>query len=247
MERDPFLVEFDSAEPPLTWTPEHVAARMVAGFETLLALGVRVGPRQHANGWPLMLQEFSDLVDEDAMAHAREVFARSRRRPSADDISMMDEALAWPIRFSADQPMSSDAVLVWSFCKAADVSIAGTLRARVARAKAIAAVQEAEENKRRARCLDVERAAIFSWAQRLAGERDIASRPELARTEGLARIKAAALARRDEAAERLGPVTVYPHEAMPEKVLSRASLDRHLPRALRLLSERLTDALVTVR
>jgi hypothetical protein len=246
-ERDPFMVEFDPAEPPSTWTAEHVAARMVAAFETLLALGVSVGPRQHANGWPAMLQEFSDLVDEEAMANARQAFAKARRRPSADDISMMDEALAWPIRYARDAPMLCDAILLWAFCKASGASIAGALRARVARAKAIAEVQEAAENERRKDELEHVRADILRWAQRLAEERRLSERTGEDRIEGVARIKAAALARQDEAAERLRPISVLPHDAMPEKVLSRATLDRMLPRATTLIAGRLEAARVPVR
>ena len=124
-----------ATEPPTEWTPEHVARRMVEGCRTLLATGSRVGPRGHANGWPAMLQEFADLVDEDATKHAREAFARTWRRPSAEEIARSDEALSWPLRYGADELLLCDAVLVWSFCKAADRSIAAFLRTRVADAK----------------------------------------------------------------------------------------------------------------
>ncbi len=68
-------------ELPAGWTPEHVGARMIEGFESLLALSGRVGPKQYGGSWPAVLHEFADLVDEDAMKHAREAFVRDRRRP----------------------------------------------------------------------------------------------------------------------------------------------------------------------
>ena len=235
---EPFGSIAPAGEPPLVWTPEHVAARMIEAFETLLETSGSVGPRRHANGWPAMLQEFSDLVDEEAMKHAREAFARSRRRPSQAQISKMDEALLWPLRYGRDIPLACDAVLIWSLCKAARISIAGTLRRRVALAKRIAGnMQRAEVE----RCQAAKR--------RETGERHLGIRDRSAKgyTEGRRRLINQAAARHADVTRKFTPVTVTPHDATPEKVLSRTTLDRHLPHGLRTLSNRLSEAGVIVR
>lgn len=217
-------VELGPIDVPEAWTPEHVARRLVEAFETLADLQVRVGPRGHANAWPAMLQEFADLTDADALQHARDAFARARRRPSADAISRMDEALSWPMRHGAGAPLLCDAALIWAWCKARSLSIRSVLRFRVTRAKALADNMTIAANERQVRDLQGDE-----------------------RAEGSRRIKAAALSRHDDAARELKPVKVQPHEAMPEKVLSRTTLDRRLPEALALFAMRLAEARVTVR
>jgi hypothetical protein len=87
LDDDTWATPADLVEPyriPEQWTVEHVARRYVEAFEVLLAMAGRVGPRSHANGWPAMLQEVSDLIDEDTMKNAREAFAEVRARPSAE-------------------------------------------------------------------------------------------------------------------------------------------------------------------
>jgi hypothetical protein len=234
-------------ELPTEWTVPHVAYRMVEAFRTLRKMPSRIGPRSGGNAWPAMLQEFADLIDEDAMANARAAFVHDRHRPKAAEIARMEEALAWPMRFGAGEPLMCDAVVVWSFCKASHCSIASFLRDRRDWAKRLADNMTIAENNRRQAELRRESGEILAWAERMAEERGLRGRTGDGYAEGRARLLAAAQARHAEAKAKHGPVTIAPHEAIANKVLSRTSLDRYLRAGLFLLRERLDENSVLIR
>lgn len=247
-DRDPVTVALDEADAaPTEWTVELVAHRMVEAFETLMRMPSGIGPRMDANGWPAMLQEFSDLVDEEAMTDARAAFARDRSRPSAERIARMDEALSWSMRFGTGEPLACDAVQLWAFCKAGRFSIAGILRRRATWAKRLAENMTIAENNRRRTHLRDETAEILVWSERMAAERGLRDRTGPAYVEGRARLIAAAQARHIDARARHIPIVVAPHEAVPNKVLSRASLDRWLPRGLGLVCKALIARETVIR
>jgi hypothetical protein len=138
-----------------------------------------------------------------------------------------------------DEPMKADALLVWASCKATGRSIAKALRYRFIRAKAAAEVMQAAENDRRAVLRREAARQAAAWAnERLAETSD---------PERCAAIKHNARIRFEREAAELLPMRIWPHEAMPGRILSRASLDRYLPAALESLAERLAAARVPVR
>ncbi|KLK91408.1 hypothetical protein AA309_20115 [Microvirga vignae] len=218
-------------EVPSTWDAGHVAFRLTRAFEVMRDLPGGTGPLSGGGAtWPAMLLEYAGEVDEDYVP---------RPRWPASVISMADEALAWPIVHLTDEPMRADAVLVWAFCKATKRSIAKSLRGRVARARAIASRMQDGENGRRSELRAALARQVAAWAnERLVGVTD---------PERVAAIKHNAHIRFEREIADLHPVQIAPHQAMPSRILSRASLDRYLPSALEMLADRLAAARVPVR
>jgi len=244
-------------EVPSYWTPEHVAHRLIQAFDVLLAMSSRVGPRAYANAWPAALKEFSDLLDEDAIKSARDAYAAGFRRPTAEEISMSDEALAWPLKYAAHEPMACDAVLLWSMCKAGGFSIAALLRERTVKAKAIAErmmVEEWEKMRPTWEPISRERKRVIieagRWRQAQADELGLNAMREAAKAQAWADLTAQMHARIRQGHKGLTIPTkpvVLPWQALPEKVLSRTTLDRYLPAGLSYLAEQLHEARVPVR
>lgn len=217
-------------EAPSSWDAGHVAYRLTKAFETLALMPGAMGPGSLRTAWPAALHEFYGIFNSPD---------EERPRATAEQISRADEALAWPLQYLADEPMRADALLVWAYCKAGGRSIAKTLRFRVAKAKQLAQVRQDAENARRAGLRREAARQAASWANaRLAETTD---------PERIEAIKANARIRFEREAAQLMPVLVMPHEALPGKILSRASLDRYLPSALELLADRLAAAGVPCR
>lgn len=210
---------------PSSWTPEHVQVRLVEAFEILSRSGTRVGPRQHANGWPAMVHEFADLVDAQARAIAEKEKQQDRAaRPTADELSRMNEALAWPLHHLDGRPLQSDALMLWAYATALDRDMAAMLHQRKKRATALA-----EEMARRHNApphVDPEgvvkdtrdRAVLDAHERRRQIAREVAATVPAA--EALAVLRARC---RDAGCL---PLQVKPHEAMPGRCLSRTNLDR---------------------
>lgn len=194
-----------------------------------------VGPKAHANAWPAALKEFSDLLHEEAIKSARDAYAAGFRRPTAEDISMSDEALAWPLRYAAHEPMACDAVLLWALCKAGGFSIAALLRERTVKAKAKAERMAEEEMHMAKKPLLKEAAELLVRAR--------SSDPGMSGDPAIA-VRAAEVRASLKAIRK--PI-VLPWQVMPEKVLSRTTLDRYLPAGLAYLAEQLHEARVPVR
>lgn len=210
---------------PLSWTPEHVGARLVEAFEVLARSGTRVGPRHYANGWPAMIHEFSDLVDAQARALAEKEKQQARSgRPTADELSRMNEALAWPMAYLEGRPLQSDALMLWAYATALGRDMSQMLHQRSKRATALAEEMMARRN-------------ALPWGAGETGAGDTRSiadqwraalRMQIVR-EVSATVPAAQaqaeLRRRLEAAKCL-PYRFKPHEAVPGRCLSRSTLDR---------------------
>lgn len=210
---------------PLSWTPEHVQTRMVEAFDILLRSGTRVGPRSHGNGWPAMIHEFADLVDAQARAIAEKEKQQARAaRPTADELSRMNEALAWPMAHLDGRPLQADALMLWAYATAAGRDMAAMLHHRKKKAAAIA-----EEMARRRNALPHGRGETGAGDTRsLADQWRAALRVQIVR-EVAATVPAAeaqAELRRRLAAANCLPYRFKPHEAVPGRCLSRTNLDR---------------------
>ena len=101
----------------------------------------RLGPKSFGNGWPGMMVEFEDQLEEQArLEHARDRDAELRRRmraPTSVELDKAAEALAWGMLYLADQPLRRDAVQLWAWCKANDRKLDPVLRKRRAAAGAM--------------------------------------------------------------------------------------------------------------
>lgn len=224
---------------PTQWTPEHVQNRLVEAFGILARSGTRVGPRQHANGWPAMIHEFADLVDAQARALAEKERQQERGpRPTAEELSRMNEALAWPLHHLDGRPLQADALMLWAYATALGRDMSAMLHARKKRAMALA-----EEMARRHNApphVDPEGnvkdtrdpAVLKAYRRRAAIAREVAdmANAEMAKVsvskhaEIRVQARAAFLARCRDAS--CSPLSLLPHEAMPGRCLSRTNLDR---------------------
>lgn len=239
---------------PTSWTPEHVQNRMVEAFDILARSGARVGPRQHANGWPEMLREFADDVDTQAReAAAKEKLERSSSVPTSDEISRMNEALAWPMAYLDGKPMQADALMLWAYATALGRDMAAMLHQRKKRATA-----RADEIMRRANAAPHGADCRSLSDQWRAALRIIAARETAAlcndALSASAKHKHAEIWRQAQGAfrarcrdEDCSALSVKPHEAMPGRCLSRTNLDRQRKLAAAAVTSALRRAAVAVR
>lgn len=227
-------------EIPTAWTPEHVGARLIEAFEVLSRSGARVGPGRYVNGWPAMVHEFADMVDAQARALAEKERQQARAaRPTADELSRMSEALAWPMAYLDGKPLQSDALMLWAYASATGRDMAGMLNHRKKKATA-----KAEEMARRANALP-----HVGDCRSIADQWRAALRRQIARdvSQGVPASRAQAeLRARVEAACCL-PYRFKPHDAVPGRVLSRTNLDRQRKAAMEIVAVGLRRAGVTVR
>lgn len=223
---------------PSSWTPEHVQSRMVEAFDILARSGTRIGPRQHANGWPAMIHEFSDLVDAQARALAeKEKQQELGARPTADELSRMNEALKWPMAYLDGKPLQSDALMLWAYATALGRDMAAMLHHRKKRATALAEEMMRRHNApphlHEGQIKDTrDRSVLDAYERRMEIAREVTkiTNEALARasnaTHGQIRAEAHAVFKARCREEGCSKLDVKPHEAMPGRCLSRANLDK---------------------
>lgn len=223
---------------PTEWTPEHVQVRLVEAFDILSRSGIRVGPGRIGNGWPAMVHEFADLVDAQARAIAEKERQQSRAaRPTSDELSRMNEALAWPMAFLDGRPLQSDALMLWAYATALGRDMAAMLHQRKKRAMKL--VEEAMRRHNAApHVVDGEvkdtrdPLVLQAYARRVEIAREITAITNAAlakadrTTHGAIRAQAQAAFKARCREEGCMPLSLQPHEAMPGRCLSRTNLDR---------------------
>lgn len=230
-------------ETPAAWTPEHVGARLIEAFEVLSRSGARVGPGQYGNGWPV--HEFADMVDAQARALAEKEKQQARAaRPTADELSRMNEALAWPMAYLDGKPLQSDALTLWAYASATGRDMAGMLNHRkkkaTAKADEMARRHNAPPHMHDGVVKDTRNQAVLD-----AYERRRAIAVQVAATVPAAEALAVLRARCRDAG--CLPLVVKPHEAMPGRVLSRTNLDRQRKAAMEIVAAGLRRDGVAVR
>lgn len=246
---------------PTTWTPEHVATRMVEAFEVLSRSGARVGPKQYGNGWPAMVHEFADMVDAQARLLAeKEKLQAKAARPTADELSRMDEALRWPSTYLGNRALAADSLTLWAYALATGRDMAAMLSRRKKRA-----IAKAEEMMRRANApphinpetgdvMDTRSAEVLAanaMRQRIAREVAASCNERLARAP---RTSHAEIRRQAQMTFKARckdacclPLVVKPTEAIPGRVMARTTLDRHRKIAAAVIAEALASNGVVVR
>lgn len=245
---------------PTEWTPEHVANRMVEAFEVLARSGGRTGPSRETNGWPAMVQEFADLVDAQARLLAEKEKAQSKAaRPSADELSRMNEALRWPMDHLDGKALASDALMLWAYAKATGKDMDGMLHQRKKRATKLASemMRRANEdphfdpdgNLKDTRSPEVlarnERRRLIALELVDALNARMVAVPK---SEHQALIKAAHEALRNRCkAEDCLPTIYRPRDAVPGRVMARTTLDRQRKIAAAAIAAGIRRAGVPVR
>lgn len=239
---------------PTEWTPEHVANRMVEAFEILSRSGGRVGPGRFGNGWPAMVQEYADLVDQQAreLAH-REKLQAAAAKPSSDEVSRMNEALRWPMDHIEGMVLASDALMLWAYAKATGRDMDGMLHQRKKRATALASEMmrraNAEPNDHDCRSIANQwRAALRAQLVReaMANLDEKLSVAPKEKRDGLMKSAMSALNAGCKAMN-CQPYRYEPKHAVPGRVMARTTLDRYRKIAAAAIASRLKRAGVPVR
>lgn len=138
-----------SVTPASRWTPDIVLDRLARGvYIAAKADAGRVGPAGYTNSMPEALREFSDKVKsfEEALAEfMEEVEDQTRREFRSVDIAEAFEAIGWPNRFFADEPLLRDALWLKARSEAFGVPIETILRRRRKRADGMLELRKALE------------------------------------------------------------------------------------------------------
>ena len=96
--------EYDPLDAPLalppSWTPDHVAFRLVEAFRTLDRMPRVTGPRRPGNHWPRHRVEWADQLAQAELPAAERREREDLRnmlslRPDGAAIARMDQALEW--------------------------------------------------------------------------------------------------------------------------------------------------------
>lgn len=244
---------------PSEWTPEHVGVRLIEAYEVMSRSGGRIGPSRYGNGWPAMVHEFADMVDAQARQLAEKEAQQLRSsRPTSDEISRMNEALAWPMSYLDGKALAADSLMLWTYATATGRDMAGMLHHRKKRATALAAEMMRRANAP-ARIVDGEitdtrdPAVLARNALRLATAREIAHGCNIALAKA-SKTTHAEIRRQAQAAFRARcrdrgclPLNVKPIEAMPGRALARTTLDRYRKAAMALVATGLRRDGVMVR
>jgi hypothetical protein len=89
---------------PERWDGPHVGKRLIEAFKTLSQLPARGGPVAFGSFWPEMFVEWHDELaqaqaDEEQKAADARAANRVRIRPTAHEITVMEQAIVWPARY----------------------------------------------------------------------------------------------------------------------------------------------------
>jgi len=97
---DPLPLAGDSGALPLSWTPDHVAQRLVEAFATLDKMPGVKGPRAPGGHWPRHKVEWADQLAQAELPESEkrermDLRNRALLRPTGSEISRMEAALEW--------------------------------------------------------------------------------------------------------------------------------------------------------
>ena len=220
-----------AAADPLIWTHDHVIERIGGGLKAVVLSSERLGPKAYGSSWPATFRELPPLAELEQWLELRREFEAAiharNERPSAEDITLADEAIAWPTRYLAD-PLQRDAVWLTARCIGFGHKLERILRER--RKVADLMVEQRKLNGApdviRIYEDDAEDAAakVVAWANKAIadGPRD---RARVARIRKGARILFGREIRKAKAVERL--TFVHRSDVMPGKLFNQSRVHHH--------------------
>lgn len=117
----PFRMELEAKHIPSKWTDTYVLDRMIEAARVCRALPMRnLFPDEGAGFWPRYPYEWKDLLAQEENVDLDPLPARYR--PSAEEISKMNEAIAWPLRYLFERPQHARAATSYSMGKACGIA-----------------------------------------------------------------------------------------------------------------------------
>ena len=213
------------------WTHDHVLDRIGAGLKAIILSSARPGPQSFSAPWPSTFREPPPLAELDQWLELRREFESAiharNERPSAVEIALADEALAWPARYLAD-PLQRDAVWLTARCVGLGHKLETILRQR--RKVADFMVQQRKENGApdviRIYEDDAEDAAakVVAWANKAIADGP-SGRARVARIRKGARILFVREIRKTKAVER--HTFVHRSDVMPGKLFNQSRVHHH--------------------
>lgn len=255
------IAAYRGGDAPAAWTPEHVLHRLVEAHRVLRRSPW--GGGGSGSGWPSLLIDMSRAVDAEARLvmndrQLKEAGIAGRGEleppktfasdlPTPDQLSRMEEAIAWPMIYLGAHQIEADAVTIFAYAKATkSFDIRPFLQERMRQAMLMAktmsreinASPEQEPTRRRRHTIALDIAATVN--ARLANVTSAEEAEEVKRD-------ARAVMRERCAVENCLPVVVSPRAAAPGYCLARSTLDRARKRATAIIAAGLIQDRVFLR
>lgn len=235
----------------MTWTHDHVLERISRGLKALVLSTGRHGPKTSGSPWPATFRELPPLAELEQWLELRREFEAAmharNERPSAAEIALAEEALAWPARYLADEPLQRDAIWLTVRTIAFNLKLEKLLRER-----RIAADLMVEARKAFAPDIvriyedDAQEAAakVAAWAN-AALAKVSSSRSKIIRIKQGARIRFKREIRAAKAIERITHVRRC--DVMPGKLFNQSRVHHHRIAGVEAIMAGLKDDGVKVR
>lgn len=249
---------------PAIWTPEHVTNRLIEAQRVLRRAPWGKGaPGGPGTVWPSLLVDMAKAFDHamrstmngfvlDEMEIARPdeiepqpVFASDR--PTPDQLSRMEEAMAWPMRFLEGKQLEADAITIFAYAKAnKGFDIKPFFKERQRQATILARKIAHDINASDAQSEQREKRFIIAKEVNADLNRALEGITDRAEYDELKRLALVAL--RDRCiAENCMPVTVALKEAAPGYCLWWSTLGRARKRAADVIAKGLRKERVVIR
>jgi len=234
---------------PQNWTPEYVGYRLIEAFKTLRNSSVRGGISSKTGFWPQYFHTAQDLKGwaEEYRAQVEADLAAASRRPSRQDLSLMDDALSWPLRFLSSDPEMADAVTLWAWTTAYDIDLVSVLKQRKHHAFAQAQSIASEISGKLMKAKREKTKEVTDWANQEFIDRKVGSMQPKKREKETARIRAVARAKLERELGRLRALHGVDFSGDPAKALAAHTITESKRVALDVLAVRLNAHGVAVR
>jgi len=214
----------------VTWTHDHVLERISRGLKALVLSTGRHGPKTSGSPWPATFRELPPLAELEQWLELRREFEAAmharNERPSAAEIALAEEALAWPARYLADEPLQRDAIWLTVRTIAFNLKLEKLLRERrIAADLMVEARKEFAPDIVRIYEDDAQDAAakVAAWAN--AAFAKVSSRSKVIRIKQGARIRFKREIRKVKAIERI--THVKRGDVMPGKLFNQSRVHHH--------------------
>jgi len=110
--------------PEYDLTTTDVMDRLIEAYVTLRRMPAgRLGPTSYGNAWPEMREEWSDLVSRLKSPDSTQKGRSSSPLPPPNQVSRMEEALEWPMKFLPDRPNDRMFIINYAAARSAKMPV----------------------------------------------------------------------------------------------------------------------------